>query len=79
MFGLLGPNGKGKSTLMRRLTILQEADSGSASFDGLNVLEEKDAVRRTLGYLPQEFGLYPKVTAQDLLMHFAALKSLCGN
>ncbi len=78
MFGLLGPNGAGKSTLMRTLATLQEADSGSVSFDGLDVLTQKDAVRRTLGYLPQEFGLYPKVTAESLLMHFAALKGIAG-
>ena len=62
MFGLLGPNGAGKSTLMRTLATLQEADSGSASLDGIDVLKRKDSVRRVLGYLPQEFGLYPKVS-----------------
>ena len=61
MFGLLGPNGAGKSTLMRTLATLQEADSGQASLDGIDVLKEKDKVRRVLGYLPQEFGLYPKI------------------
>jgi ABC-2 type transport system ATP-binding protein len=76
MFGLLGPNGAGKSTLMRILATLQEADSGSASLDGIDVLREKDRVRRILGYLPQEFGLYPKVTALDLLDHFAHLKGV---
>ena len=76
MFGLLGPNGAGKSTLMRTLATLQEADSGRVSLDGLDVLKEKDAVRRVLGYLPQEFGLYPKVSAEDLLLHFAALKGI---
>ncbi len=78
MFGLLGPNGAGKSTLMRTLATLQEADSGSASLDGIDVLRQKDEVRRVLGYLPQEFGLYPKVSAEVLLSHFAALKGI-GN
>ena len=74
MFGLLGPNGAGKSTLMRTLATLQEADSGSARLDGIDVLRQKDQVRKLLGYLPQEFGLYPKVTAENLLSHFATLK-----
>jgi ABC-2 type transport system ATP-binding protein len=78
MFGLLGPNGAGKSTLMRTLATLQEADSGSASLDGIDVLKQKDAVRRVLGYLPQEFGLYPKVSAEDLLSHLAALKGIAN-
>lgn len=76
MFGLLGPNGAGKSTLMRILATLQEADSGTAHLGDVDVLRDKDAVRRTLGYLPQEFGLYPKVTAEDLLDHFAVLKGI---
>jgi ABC-type multidrug transport system ATPase subunit len=76
MFGLLGPNGAGKSTLMRILATLQEADAGSARLGDIDVLRDKDAVRRTLGYLPQEFGLYPKVTAEDLLDHFAVLKGI---
>jgi len=76
MFGLLGPNGAGKSSLMRTLATLQEADSGSVDFNGLDVLTEKDAVRRQLGYLPQDFGVYPKVSAEDLLEHFAVLKGL---
>jgi len=78
MFGLLGPNGAGKSTLMRTLATLQEADGGSASLNGIDVLKQKDEVRRVLGYLPQEFGLYPKVSAEVLLTHFAALKGI-GN
>ena len=81
MFGLLGPNGAGKSSLMRTLATLQEADSGSATLEGANgesidVLRDKDTVRRQLGYLPQDFGVYPKVSAQDLLEHFAVLKGL---
>jgi ABC-type multidrug transport system ATPase subunit len=74
LFGLLGPNGAGKSSLMRTIATLQDADSGSIQFDGLDVLKDKDALRRTLGYLPQDFGIYPKVSAEDLLDHFAALK-----
>ncbi len=76
MFGLLGPNGAGKSTLMRTIATLQEADSGSVILDDLDVLREKDAVRKILGYLPQEFGLYPKVTALRMLDHFAVLKGI---
>jgi ABC-2 type transport system ATP-binding protein len=76
MFGLLGPNGAGKSTLMRTLATLQEPDNGSISLDGLDLLNQKDAVRKTLGYLPQEFGLYPKSRAQDLLDYFAVLKGI---
>ena len=76
MFGLLGPNGAGKSTLMRTLATLQEADSGTARLDDIDMLREKDRVRRVLGYLPQEFGVYPKVTAADMLDHLARLKGL---
>jgi ABC-type multidrug transport system ATPase subunit len=76
MFGLLGPNGAGKSTLMRILATLQECDSGSVFLDDIDVLDEKDTVRRLLGYLPQDFGVYPKVTAYELLDHFAMLKGL---
>jgi len=76
MFGLLGPNGAGKSSLMRTIATLQEADSGSIEFNGIDVLKDKDAVRRQLGYLPQDFGVYPKVSAEDLLTHFAVLKGL---
>jgi ABC-2 type transport system ATP-binding protein len=76
MFGLLGPNGAGKSTLMRTLATLQEADSGRAVMGDIDILRQKDAVRRVLGYLPQEFGLYPKVSAEDLLSYFAVLKGI---
>jgi ABC-type multidrug transport system ATPase subunit len=76
MFGLLGPNGAGKSTLMRTIATLQEADSGSIRLGGIDVLAQKDEVRKTLGYLPQEFGVYPNVTAQELLDHFAVLKGI---
>src|SRR5216683_6681114 len=76
MFGLLGPNGAGKSTLMRILATLQEADSGSVTLNDIDVLKDKDRLRQTLGYLPQEFGLYPKVTAWQLLDHFANLKGI---
>ena len=78
MFGLLGPNGAGKSTLMRILATLQEADSGSARLGETDVLREKEAVRRTLGYLPQEFGLYPRARAEEMLDHFALLKGIVG-
>jgi ABC-2 type transport system ATP-binding protein len=76
MFGLLGPNGAGKSTLMRILATLQEADSGRASLGDIDVLRDKESVRRTLGYLPQEFGLYPRATAEEMLDHFAVLKGV---
>ena len=76
LFGLLGPNGAGKSTLMRILATLQEADSGAARLGDVDVLRDREAVRRTLGYLPQEFGLYPKVTAEAMLDHFALLKGI---
>ena len=78
MFGLLGPNGAGKSTLMRTLATLQEADTGSARLGDIDVLRDKDAVRRTLGYLPQDFGVYPKVSAEDMLDHLARLKGLAS-
>src|SRR3954467_356671 len=76
MFGLLGPNGAGKSTLMRTLATLQDADAGTAMLGDVDVLRDKDAVRRQLGYLPQDFGVYPKVSAEDLLDHLARLKGL---
>ena len=78
MFGLLGPNGAGKSTLMRTLATLQDADAGTATLGDIDVLRDKAAVRRTLGYLPQDFGVYPKVTAEELLDHLARLKGV-GN
>ena len=76
MFGLLGPNGAGKSTLMRTIATLQEADNGAIDFNGINVLTQKQDVRKILGYLPQQFGVYPKISAQTLLDHFAALKGI---
>ncbi len=78
MFGLLGPNGAGKSSLMRTIATLQEADQGSVFLDSLNVLKEKDAVRKILGYLPQDFGVYPKITAEEMLTHIASLKGING-
>lgn len=78
MFGLLGPNGAGKSTLMRTIATLQEPDKGSIHFGDIDVLRQKERVRETLGYLPQEFGLYPKVSAERLLEHFATLKGVNG-
>ncbi|GAB5518999.1 MAG: ABC transporter ATP-binding protein [Rhodothermales bacterium] len=76
MFGLLGPNGAGKSTLMRTIATLQEPDTGSIHLGDIDVLNDKMALRKTLGYLPQEFGVYPKVSALELLDHFAVLKGL---
>lgn len=76
MFGLLGPNGAGKSTLMRIIATLQDADSGSVTLGDIDVLEQKEAVRQILGYLPQEFGLYPRVSAEKLLDHLAYLKGI---
>lgn len=76
LFGLLGPNGAGKSSLMRTIATLQEPDSGTIHFNGLDVLQNKEELRRQLGYLPQDFGVYPKVSAEDLLNHFAVLKGI---
>ena len=76
MFGLLGPNGAGKSSLMRTIATLQEADSGSIFFDHLNVLDNNKEFRQQLGYLPQEFGVYPRITAEQLLDHIATLKGI---
>jgi ABC-2 type transport system ATP-binding protein len=76
MYGLLGPNGAGKSTLMRILATLQESDQGTIRLGDIDVVHQKDAVRQTLGYLPQEFGVYPKVSAESLLDHFAILKGI---
>jgi ABC-2 type transport system ATP-binding protein len=76
MFGLLGPNGAGKSTLMRIIATLQEADGGTVMLGELNVLKEKQKVRQLLGYLPQEFGVYPRVTAFEMLDHIAVLKGI---
>ena len=76
MFGLLGPNGAGKSSLMRTIATLQEADSGSIFFDDLNVLNNTKEFRQNLGYLPQEFGVYPRITAEQLLDHIATLKGI---
>jgi ABC-type multidrug transport system ATPase subunit len=76
MFGLLGPNGAGKSTLMRTIATLQEADEGTIRFGELDVLKDKERVREILGYLPQEFGLYPRLTAFEMLDHLAVMKGL---
>lgn len=79
MFGLLGPNGAGKSSLMRTIATLQEATGGTIQWGDINVLEEKVKVRQMLGYLPQSFGVYPGVSAEDLLTHFAALKGITNS
>jgi ABC-2 type transport system ATP-binding protein len=76
MFGLLGPNGAGKSSLMRTVATLQDPDSGTIFLDGLDVLKEKAEVRKVLGYLPQEFGVYPKMSALDMLQHLAIMKGI---
>ena len=76
MFGLLGPNGAGKSTLMRTIATLQEADEGSIHLNGIDVLKDKKKVRQMLGYLPQDFGVYPEETAEHLLNHIALLKGI---
>ena len=79
MYGLLGPNGAGKSTLMRTLATLQDADSGSVTLGSLDVLREKEEVRKRLGYLPQDFGVYPKISAVDMLDHLALLKGVANS
>ena len=79
MFGLLGPNGAGKSTLMRTIATLQDPDCGSVSVDGIDVLVHKNEVRKILGYLPQEFGVYPKMTANDMLHHLAVMKGITSS
>src|SRR5215470_13380978 len=76
MFGLLGPNGAGKSSLMRTVATLQDPDSGTITLDGLDVLAKKNDVRKLLGYLPQEFGVYPKLSALEMLNHLAILKGV---
>lgn len=76
MFGLLGPNGAGKSSLMRTIATLQKPDSGSIEFDGIDVLENQMDLRKVLGYLPQEFGVYPNMSAEKLLDYFARLKGI---
>ena len=76
MFGLLGPNGAGKSSLMRTIATLQEADTGTVFLDGLDVLNNKTEVRKLLGYLPQEFGVYPRISAEQMLDHVARLKGV---
>lgn len=79
MFGLLGPNGAGKSSLMRTLATLQEADSGTATLDDIDILKQPAELRKVLGYLPQEFGVYPRITAEQLLNHIAVLKGITNN
>ena len=79
MFGLLGPNGAGKSSLMRTLATLQEADSGSAYLDDVDILNNPEELRKALGYLPQEFGVYPRITAEQLLDHMAILKGITNS
>lgn len=76
MFGLLGPNGAGKSTLMRTIATLQDPDEGSIMLGDINIVKQKEELRKVLGYLPQDFGFYPKVNAEDMLHHFAVLKGI---
>ena len=78
MYGLLGPNGAGKSTLMRSIATLQTPTSGGIRFDDIDVIKEPEKLRRTLGYLPQDFGVYPRVSAYDMLDHMAVLKGIAG-
>ena len=79
MFGLLGPNGAGKSSLMRTLATLQEADAGTVMLNDINVFDQPTELRKTLGYLPQEFGVYPQITAYELLDHLAILKGISNS
>jgi ABC-type multidrug transport system ATPase subunit len=79
MFGLLGPNGAGKSSLMRTIATLQDADSGTITFNGIDVMTQKQELRKTLGYLPQEFGVYPKVSAEEMLHYIARLKGISND
>ncbi len=79
MFGLLGPNGAGKSTLMRTISTLQDADEGTINLNDLDVLKQKNDLRKVLGYLPQQFGLYPKMSAEVLLNQFAILKGITNS
>ena len=76
MFGLIGPNGAGKSTLMKILATLLDPDTGTATLDGLDLIADKDETRKLLGYLPQEFGVYPKLSAVDMLNHLAVMKGI---
>ena len=79
MFGLLGPNGAGKSTLMRTIAALQDSDSGTINFREINVSEDKQKLREILGYLPQEFGVYPKISCHELLNHMAVMKGVVNS
>jgi ABC-2 type transport system ATP-binding protein len=79
MFGLVGPNGAGKSSLMRTVATLQDPDCGTINLDGIDVLRQKDDVRRILGYLPQEFGVYPKISALDMLHHLSIMKGIASS
>ena len=79
MFGLLGPNGAGKSSLMRTIATLQKPDSGSIEFDGIDILKDPNSLRKILGYLPQEFGVYPNMSAEKLLDYFARLKGISND
>jgi len=79
MYGLLGPNGAGKTTLMRTIATLQEPDAGIIRLGDIDALRQKDEVRRRLGYLPQDFGVYPRISAQDMLSHIALLKGITNS
>lgn len=79
MFGLLGPNGAGKSSLMRTIATLQDADTGSITFGSIDVFSQKQELRKVLGYLPQEFGVYPRVSAEEMLHYIARLKGIVDN